>query len=81
VDREEGCGCPKTLPVDPSPAVGAVGPPAAARPQESGRSYAATGRGPMALRGLLIWTHPGWSSTFLKAHLVWATWAPGVEVL
>lgn len=42
---EEGCGCPKTLPAAQFLAVGAVGPPAAARPQESSQSCAATGCG------------------------------------
>lgn len=45
---EEGCGCPKAQPADPFLAVGAVGPPAAARLRESGQSYAATGCGTMA---------------------------------
>lgn len=40
---EEGCGCPKILPVGLFPAVGAAGPPAAAKPLESGQSYAPTG--------------------------------------
>lgn len=78
---EVGCGCPKTLTAALFLAVGAVGPPAAARPRESGQSYAATGCGVMAPWGLLVWTHSGWSSSPLKAHLVWVTGAPGVEVL
>lgn len=45
---EDGCGCPKTLRAAQLLAVGAVGPPAAARPLESGQSYAATGYGAMA---------------------------------
>lgn len=74
---EDGCGCPKTLPAAaPFLAVGAVGPPAVARPRESGQSYAATGCGTRAQWGLLVWTHSGWSSTPLKAHLVLATGAP-----
>lgn len=77
----DGCGCPKTLPAALFLAVGAVGPLAAARPRESGQSYAATGFVTMAPKGLLLWTHSGWSSTPLRAHLVWATGAPGVEVL
>lgn len=78
---EEGCGCPKTLPAALFLAVGAVGPPAAARPLESGQSYAATGFGTMAPWGLLVWTHSGWFSTLLKVDQVWATGAPGVEVV
>lgn len=76
-----GCGCPKALPAALFLAVGAVGPPVAARPLESGQSYAATGCGTMAPQALLVWTHSSWSSTLLQAHLVWATGAPGVEVL
>lgn len=45
---EDGCGCPKTLHAAQLLAVGAVGPPAAARPLESGQSYAATGCGATA---------------------------------
>lgn len=78
---EEGCGCPKTLSAAQFLVVGAVGPPAAARPLESGQSYAATGFGAMAPKGLLVWTHLGWSSALLKVHLVWATGDPGVEAL
>lgn len=48
---EGGCGWPKTPAADPFPGVGAAGPPAAARPRGSGRSYAATGRGAMAPEG------------------------------
>lgn len=77
---DEGCGCPRTLPAAQFPAVGAVGPPAAARPLESGQSYAATGCGTTAPLGLLVQTHSGWSSALLKVHLVWAAGAPGVEV-
>lgn len=78
---EEGCGCPKTPPAAQPLAVGAVGPPAAAMPLESGQSYAATGCGTLAPEDPLVWIHSGLSSTLLKVHLVWATGDPGVEVL
>lgn len=67
---EGGCGFPKTLPAVLFLGVGAAGLPAAARPLESGQSYAATGHGSKDPQGLLVWTHSGLSSTVLKVHLV-----------
>lgn len=77
--EEEGSGCSEAPTAALNLAVGAAGPSAAARPLESGRSCAATGK--VDPWGLLVWTHLGYYSTDLKVRLGRATGAHGVEVL
>lgn len=73
--EEGGYGFPQT-PAALSLVVEAAGLPAAAKPQVSGQSCAATGPGAKDPQGFLAWTHS--SPSVLKVHLVEAT---GVQVL